>query len=194
MRIIAGTKRSLKLVSPKELVSRPILDRVKESVFNVLGKYNVLQKRRVADLFCGVGSMGLEALSRGAGEVCFVEKDPQIAKILNTNIEKCDFIGRSKVVCGDAFEMGAPVGSGRQCYSIIFVDPPYSLSQDVSGNSSLGRLLDKLTSLLTEDGIVVVRTHKATELLAAYGRLKVIERRRWGDTAVTILRTGAGDE
>lgn len=189
MRIIAGTKRGLKLTGPKGLVSRPILDRVKESVFNVLCKYNLLDGKKVADLFCGAGSMGLEALSRGAGEVSFVEKDPEIVKILKANIEKCGFTECSEVFCGDAF-----AGFGREGYSIIFVDPPYSLSQDVGGNSPLGRLLDKLACQLTEDGIVVVRTYKATELLAAYGRLKVIERRKWGNMAVTILRAGADDE
>ena len=108
MRIITGTKRGLKLAGPKGLVSRPILDRVKESVFNVISKYDLLDGKRVADLFCGAGSMGLEALSRGAGEVGFVEKDPEIVKILKANIEKCGFTERSEVFCGDAFAGGVP--------------------------------------------------------------------------------------
>ena len=75
MRIIAGTKRGMKLVSPETRVTRPITDRVKESLFNVLQNYDLLAGARVADLFCGVGSLGLEALSRGAAFVTFVERE-----------------------------------------------------------------------------------------------------------------------
>ena len=76
MRIIAGTKRGMKLLSPKGYeTTRPVTDRVKESLFNVLYNYDMPDDKIVADLFCGTGSFGLEALSRGAKEVTFVEKD-----------------------------------------------------------------------------------------------------------------------
>ena len=107
MRIIAGTKRGMKLLSPKTDVSRPITDRVKESLFNVLYKYGLPADKVVADLFCGVGSLGLEALSRGAEFVTFVEKDPKIVAILKKNIEKAGFAGESKVIRADAFKIGA---------------------------------------------------------------------------------------
>jgi 16S rRNA (guanine966-N2)-methyltransferase len=103
MRIIAGAKRGMKLLSPRTDVSRPITDRVKESLFNVLWNYGFPEDKIVADLFCGVGSLGLEALSRGAEFVTFVEKDPKIIATLKKNIEKAGFGSGSKVIRADAF-------------------------------------------------------------------------------------------
>ena len=92
MRIIAGAKRGMHLLGPKTEGSRPITDRVKESLFSVLYKYDLPDGAVVADLFCGVGSLGLEALSRGAKCVTFVEKDQRIIAVLKKNIEKAGFV------------------------------------------------------------------------------------------------------
>lgn len=188
MRIIAGTKRGMKLLSPKDETSRPYTDRVKESLFSVLYKYDLLEGRAVADVFSGVGSMGLEALSRGAEFALFVEKDPKIGSILKQNIEKAGFTTQSKVIRANAFKIGAPVDFEGQKYSIIFVDPPYRLSSDVGENSDLSRLLDLLPEQLADDGIVIIRTHKAVNLPDRFSRLKIIERRKWGNMAVNILQ------
>ena len=192
MRIIAGAKRGMKLLSPKAQVSRPITDRVKESLFSVLYKYDLPNGKRIADLFCGVGSLGLEALSRGAGFVTFVEKDPKIIAILEKNIEKAGYAGESKVIRANAFKIGAPLDFDQQKYDLIFVDPPYSATRDVQAGSPLGGLLTLLSEQVSPDGIVVVRTHKRTELLEQYGRLEIIDRRRWGTMAVTILKQASG--
>ncbi len=188
MRIIAGSKRGMKLLSPKGRDSRPITDRVKESLFSVLYKYDLPKDKVVADLFCGVGSLGLEALSRGAEFVTFVEQDPKVVTILNRNIEKAAFVKESKVITADAFRIGAPVDSDRHGYDLIFVDPPYACTEDVRVGSPLGRLLTSVSEQVVPEGFVVVRTRKRTELLEQYGRLDVIERRKWGTMAVTILQ------
>jgi len=188
MRIIAGAKRGMKLLSPKTQVSRPITDRVKESLFSVLYKYDLPNGKIVADLFCGVGSLGLEALSRGAEFVTFVEKDPKVIAILEKNIEKAGYAGESKVIRANAFKIGAPVNSDRQQYGLIFVDPPYSATRDVDVDSPLSGLLTLLGEQVAPDGIVAVRAHKHTELLEQYGQLKIIDRRQWGTMAVTILK------
>jgi 16S rRNA (guanine966-N2)-methyltransferase len=189
MRIIAGAKRGMKLLSPRTDVSRPITDRVKESLFSVLYKYDLPDGKMVADLFCGVGSLGLEALSRGAEFVTFVEKDLKIIATLKKNIEKAGFAGESKVIRADAFKIGAPVD--EQKYDLVFVDPPYSTTRETKEGSPLSKLLVLLTEQLSPDGIVVVRTEKRTELLEQYGQLEVIERRQWGTMAVTILQRPA---
>lgn len=186
MRIIAGSKRGMKLLSPKTGDSRPITDRVKESLFSVLYKYALPDGKRVADLFCGVGSLGLEALSRGAVVVTFVEKDPKIIAILEKNIEKAGFVKNSRVIRANVFKTGAPVN--EQNYDLIFVDPSYVDTRQTREGSSLSDLLNVLDGQLAADGIVVVRAHKRTELLDRYGRLKIIERRQWGTMAVTILQ------
>jgi len=205
MRIIAGSKRGMKLLSPKSDVSRPITDRVKESLFSILDKYDLPAVRRahgpersrrggkiVADLFSGVGSLGLESLSRAAAFVTFVEKEAKVIAILERNIEKSGFAGESKVIRADAFKVGAPVD--KQKYDLVFVDPPYSTTMKAKAGSPLSRLLDLLNGQLVAGGIVVVRTHKSTELLQQYGRLATLEQRQWGTMAVTILRQNNDDK
>jgi len=188
MRIIAGTKRGMGLLGPKTVASRPITDRVKESLFSVLYKYDLPSGAVVADLFCGVGSLGLEALSRGAGFVTFVEQDAKIIATLNKNIEKAGFVRESKVIRANAFKIGAPLNSEGQEYGLVFVDPPYAATSSVEAGSPLGRLLDVLGEQTAGDGIVIVRTGQHTSLLDRYGEFRVIERRRWGTMGVTILQ------
>ena len=192
MRIIAGAKRGMKLYSPKTQVSRPITDRVKESLFSVLYKYDLPGGKRIADLFSGVGSLGLEALSRGAVSVTFVEKDPKITATLKKNIEKSGFVKKSKVIKADAFNVGAPIN--EKGYDLVFVDPPYARTSDVGRDSPLSRLLDVLQQQVSPDGIVAVRTNERTELLDRYNEFQVIDRRKWGTMAVTILQREANDK
>jgi len=186
MRIIAGAKRGMKLYSPKTQGSRPITDRVKESLFNVLcNKYELPNGKIAADLFSGVGSMGLESLSRGAEFVTFVENDPKVIAVLQKNIERAGFVKESKVIRANAFKIGA-VGNEQKC-NLIFVDPPYADTSQTTEGSALGKLLILLGEQAAADGMVVVRTNQRSELLERYGRLEKIERREWGTMAVTIL-------
>jgi len=193
MRIIAGSNRGMKLFSPEGWDSRPITDRVKESLFNVLCKYNLPGDANVADLFCGVGSLGLEALSRGAKFVGFVERDRRIADVLRQNIAKAGFVEQSKVIIADAFKASVPAGAEGEKTDLVFVDPPYADSADVGVDSPLGRLLIRLSQELQKGSIVIVRSHEKTSLLNCYGGLETIERRRWGSMAVTIFSRRTDD-
>ena len=188
MRIIAGSKKGMKLFSPQTQSSRPITDRVKESLFSVLYKYDLPGGAIVADLFCGVGSLGLEALSRGAAFVSFVERDPKVVSTLKRNIEKAGFVEESKVIRADAFKIGAPIGSNGHKYDLVFVDPPYAETADISERSPLGHLLNVLQSQVMDQGVAAVRAHQNTALLDNYGQFQVIERRRWGTMTVAILQ------
>lgn len=178
----------MKLLSPKTDVSRPITDRVKESLFSVLYKYDLPDGKVVADIFSGVGSLGLEALSRGAEFVTFVEKDPEIIAILKKNIEKAGFLKKSKVIKADAFKIGAPVGGPK--YDLVFVDPPYVATRQAGDGSLLSKLLELLGGQSSSNAIVTVRTERSTELLGQYGQFEIIERRQWGTMAVGIFRRG----
>lgn len=186
MRIIAGDRRGMKLLSPTSDISRPITDRVKESLFNVLQKYNVPKGKVVADLFSGVGSLGLESISRGARFVTFVEKDRKIADILKKNIEKAGWAGCSKVIMADAFKISAPVAENK--FDLVFIDPPYAMSVQTGENSPLGKLLTILADRVTAEGFVIVRTHEDVRILDKYNRFSVIERRQWGTMTIAILK------
>ena len=175
------------MLSPTTRASRPITDRVKESLFSVLYRYDLPADAIVADLFCGVGSLGLESLSRGARFVTFVEKDPKIIATLNTNIEKAGFVQNSKVVRTDAFGIAPAIGTGEEDYDLVFVDPPYADSRNVRADSPLSGLLDLWVDQVAANGIIVVRTSKDVTLLDQYGQFAIAERREWGTMAVTIL-------
>ncbi|MBN2272021.1 MAG: RsmD family RNA methyltransferase [Sedimentisphaerales bacterium] len=192
MRIIAGAKRGMKLLSPKTCDSRPITDRAKESLFSVLYKYDLPAGAVVGDLFSGVGSLGLEALSRGAEFATFVERDRQTAAILEKNILKAGFVGESRVVRTDAFGFGAPEDYKAGRCNLVFVDPPYAATRNVGEGSALSGLMDVLGEQATDDAVIVVRVQQGRELLDRYGGFEVVERRKWGTMAVTILR-GRGE-
>jgi len=187
MRIIAGSKRGMKLLSPRGRNSRPITDRVKESLFSVLYNYGFPEGKVVGDLFSGVGSLGLEALSRGAAFATFVEKDPRIVTLLNRNIEKAGFAENSRVVTADAYNVAAPAFGAQGRCELVFVDPPYAQTQQFTEESALGRLLARLAEPSVPGAFVVVRTHNRTFLPEALGGLRTIERRQWGNMAVTLF-------
>ena len=196
MRIIAGSKRGMNLLPPKGMDTRPITDRVKESLFSVLYKYDVIPDGIVADVFAGTGSLGLEALSRGARWCTFIEKDRPTAAILDRNIEKAGFVGESKVISANAFAIGAGDASaniGSEQYDLVFVDPPFPMTYDSGPKSRLGGLLVLLCDQIKDGAIVTVRTNKRAMLDHAYGRLEVIDRRDWGKMAVTILQAQPRD-
>ena len=182
------------MLGPKSKDSRPITDRVKESLFSVLYKYDLPNGKLVADLFCGVGSLGLEALSRGAAFVTFVEQDRKLITILDRNMEKAAFVKQSKVIRADAFKIGAPVGFDEKKYDLVFVDPPYICTRDVQAGSLLSELLTSVSEQVAPESCVVVRTHRRTFLLDKYGHLQITERRQWGTTAVTILQKISNDK
>ncbi len=188
MRIIAGTKRGMKLLSPKGFDTRPITDRVKESLFNILYNYDMPQERIVADLFCGTGSLGLEALSRGAREATFIEKDARAAEVLKRNIAKAGFIAQSKVIRANALRVGAAQSPDPEKCELVFVDPPYKMTEDMGADSPVAGLFELVCEQGADDAIIVVRTHRRTSLLDEYSGLKVIDRRVWGTMAVTLLR------
>jgi len=189
MRIIAGSRRGMRLLSPKGDLSRPIIDRVKESLFSVLYKYDLPDGAVVADLFSGVGSLGLEALSRGAASVTFVEHDRTTAAILEKNIARAGFADQSAVVRTDAFVIGAPAGpAGR--YGLVFVDPPYARTRDAGPDSALAGLFELLDGQVADGAIAVVRTQDNVQVLDAYRSFGLLERRVWGTMAVALFAKG----
>ena len=184
MRIIGGEKRGLKLAEVGEGDARahlrPTTDRVRESIFNLLvnGTHgNPIPGARVLDLFAGTGALGLEALSRGAARVAFVDDGAAARALLRQNIEKMRAMGVTDVWRRDATRMGPCRSAG---YDLIFLDPPYG--------KGLGE--QALASCLAEGwiapGAMVVWEENAPPAVPA--PLEQIDQRSYGDTVVTLAR------
>ncbi len=182
------------MVGPKDRTTRPITDMVKESLFSILS--SVIEDAIVADLFCGTGSLGLEALSRGGRHVIFVDMDRDANKRLRQNIAHLEFEEESTVFSADAFRYGIPKLSKIKALeseadnigcNLAFVDPPFPLSRETGLNSKLGRLLTKISSQIHPGGKVIVRHEKRSSLLESYDRLKITDRRDYGSMAITFL-------
>lgn len=156
MRIIAGEFRRRILKTPKDdSVTRPITDRVKESLFGLLRGH--CEDAFVFDAFAGTGAIGLEAVSRGAAKCVFVEQNRDIAAILQSNIDMLNVGDRCRVVIGDALGPGALARAPRPL-TLAFFDPPYALVQDHIGFRRVMAQLRSTIDLLKPDGFAVLRT------------------------------------
>lgn len=155
MRIIAGEYRRRILHSPRGLTTRPIPDRVKESIFSMLGER--VRGAAVVDLFAGSGAIGLEALSRGAASCLFVERDRMAADTLERNIEMLGCGDRCRVVRGDAMGVSILARAPRPA-DLIFLDPPYPIIKQVPGWERMKQHAGELVKLLADDGFLLLRT------------------------------------
>jgi 16S rRNA (guanine966-N2)-methyltransferase len=124
MRVVAGELRGRKFDAPPGTDTRPTTDKVREAVFNALGSLDVVRDAVVVDLFAGSGGMGIEALSRGAAEVVFVERDRNASRVLHANLRALDLTSRSRVQHGDALA----VARGLRA-DLVIADPPYDFDQ-----------------------------------------------------------------
>jgi 16S rRNA (guanine(966)-N(2))-methyltransferase RsmD len=194
MRIIAGSKRGMKLFSPEGMDTRPITDRVKESVFDILYSKGYPADCIVADLFCGTGSMGLEALSRGAVWTTFFDKDYRVIEILKRNIAKADFAGQSKAVCANVLKVGAAPTPEHGLYDLVFVDPPYMMSENCEADSRIGKLMFLISQQVEDDGLVILRTHEQALAMERYDELTQIDIRSWGSMTVRFYRKNDGEK
>lgn len=187
MRIVGGTSRGLKLTDlgagDAAAHLRPTTDRVREAIFNLLingSGANPLPGARVLDLFAGTGALGLEALSRGAARVAFVDEGAKSRALLRSNIEKMRAMGVTDVWRRDATRLGPNRGAG---YDLIFLDPPYGMGL---GEAAMGSALE---GGWLAPGAVVVWEENTPPLLPA--PLVQTDQRRYGDTLVTLARMPA---
>lgn len=180
MRIIAGKARGTRLGSLKDLSLRPTLDRVRESLFNIL--MQELEGARVLDLFAGTGAIGIEALSREASRAVFVEPDPAARRLIRANLEKCRIPESQwtllEMTAHKAIELLESRGS---TFRFIYVDPPFEEDLYEATLQALGA-----SSLVAEDGRVVVEHFRKKDLAPNYGKLTLTDFRRLGDTVLSF--------
>lgn len=156
MRIISGEFRHRRLHSPPEgSITRPIPDRVKESVFNLLRGH--FEGVAMLDAFAGVGAIGLEAVSRGASTVVMVEKDRRVAEILERNARELGATDRVEIVVGDALGPGALARCPRPLH-LAFFDPPYEMVRDKLGYKRIKAQFEAAVQLLDPTGYAILRT------------------------------------
>lgn len=155
MRVIAGSARRLNLVTPKGYSTRPTSDKVKETLFNILAPY--LYDVRFLDLFAGSGGIGIEALSRGAKEAVFIEKDKGAVDCIKKNIVTTHFTDRTRVIPYDVLSSLYNLDNGVP-FDIIFMDPPYDMELEKQVLSILSS-----SSLINEDTIIIVEASVETD-------------------------------
>ncbi|RKU26253.1 16S rRNA (guanine(966)-N(2))-methyltransferase RsmD [Candidatus Poribacteria bacterium] len=185
MRIIAGKYKGRRLTSPKGMNVRPTSDRVKESVFSIIQKHIV--DANFLDLCSGTGNIGIEALSRGAKQVTFLDRNPVSLKLLRQNLKICGielYDTQVKVIAKDLYKGIKTLQNQLETFELIYFDPPYDA--DIY-NQCLTQISD--TKLLNEAGILLIEHHKKTILPTEIGLLTHEEQRQYGDTCVSLFRS-----
>ncbi len=204
MRVVTGEAKGKKLKSPKTIGTRPIMDRVKTALFDILAPE--VQGVRFLDLFAGTGAVGIEALSRGAARATFIEMNPQIVKLIRENLQITGLGDRAETIHADSFKflqlhqptqprardqerrisIPAPTNGQPRVYDIIYVAPP---QYEEMAARALG-LLDS-SSLPARDGLIIIQVHpKEREGVAAVVCQNFILRdeRRYGSTLLMFYR------
>lgn len=181
MRITGGSARGRKLTSPRSDRIRPTCDRVREALFNIVGQRIV--GSRVLDLFAGTGAIGVEALSRGAASVLFVDQSPAAGRLIETNLRAClvqpraAFLALDLATVPHLHALQAAVAAGR--FDLAIMDPPYqkNLAQRVLA-------MVEEADILAEGGLMVVEEHRSVALPEAVASLALIDHRRYGETGL----------
>lgn len=181
MRISAGEHRGRRLQSPKGLRTRPTSDLLRQAIFNVVGAH--VQGARVLDLFAGTGALGLEALSRGAAEATFVERDRAALVSLRGNLVSLGVSTRTRILAQDALTAVAGLARAGERFDCVLLDPPYVGD---SARHSVETLAPG--DILSENAVLVVQAFHKTELPERVGTLSRAWQRRYGETRLTLYR------
>lgn len=194
MRVIAGTFRGRRLTAPKgNRLVRPTTDRVKESVFSILREQVV--DANFLDLCAGTGSIGVEALSRGAKHVTFLDRDPRCIAIIERNLDVCGLTTESDtryyLLCRDILKGIAYLHKREVVFDVIYFDPPYGTGLEDSSQRSIELYTSSLvllaeTTLLANSGTLLVEHAKQVVLHDTVGNLSRNRQARYGDTVVSF--------
>jgi 16S rRNA (guanine966-N2)-methyltransferase len=189
MRVIGGKFRSRQLSAPRGLATRPTSDRLRETLFNVLATR--VEDATFADLYAGSGAVGIEALSRGARMVYFVDQAAPAVAAIRSNLAALDIRSGFKIESRSvsaALRFIAEPGPRERC-AIVFMDPPYAASEDYT--QSLTVIGQYASSLLTPDGIVVAEHSRKMPLAERYGPLERYRVLEQGDASLSFFRLAA---
>lgn len=180
MRIVGGRFRGRKLVAPADRRIRPTADRVRESLFDMLASRQAIESLRVIDLFAGTGALGLEAASRGASFVLFVENSAASRGVIRENIEALGLGGTARIFRRDATSLGQ--AGTMDCFDVAFADPPYgkNLGERAALALARGKWLRPGATLVLEEAAANAPRHLPD--------FELEDQRRYGDTTIGFFR------
>jgi 16S rRNA (guanine(966)-N(2))-methyltransferase RsmD len=183
MRIISGISKGRRLATPKGQAIRPTSDRVKESIFNILG--GEVEGKVVLDLFAGTGNLGIEALSRGAKKALFVEKGKEALKLIQQNLSQSGMNGRSEIIPKNVIRAIGILEQRGESFDLILMDPPY-------GKGLIQKTLMELhLNRIYHEGSLLVIEHDWREPIpATVEGWTLLRQRRIGDTVISFLTPG----
>ena len=184
MRIISGFFKGKKILEPKDKKTRPLKDLTKESIFNIIShsnKFKVnIENSIILDLFAGIGSFGIECLSRGAKKVVFIENYLKVLFILKKNLKNLNFIENYEILETDSYKIDT-LKKLEYAFDIIFLDPPYR-------DKKVAELLQniKTTKILKNSGIIILHRHKNEKNEIPVG-IKILEEKKYGISKIFFL-------
>ena len=184
MRVIAGKYRSRRLKGPGNLRLRPTSDRLRETLFNVLGPS--VEDSLFVDLYAGTGAIGIEAISRGARETIFIESHAACVQLVRQNIEALGIRRGVEVIEADAVKGLKNLASRHLVADFIFLDPPYEGEEQLRGLEFLDE-----SHLVAPYGLVIVEHHRSMELPERFDRLECTRLLEQGDAAFSFYRLAA---
>ena len=187
MRIVAGSAKGRVLAAPKsDDVIRPTADRVRETLFNVLGQR--CDGLTVLDLFAGTGALGLEAVSRGAIKAVLVDRGPEALELCRQNVAALKFGDRVEILKASALEGIASLGKKKAVFELVFSDPPYALNAGVSVLEAL-----QAAKIVSDGGVAVIEHGKDEQLPERVGDFVRMDERDFGTAIVTMFRLTPSD-
>ncbi|WHQ46465.1 MAG: 16S rRNA (guanine(966)-N(2))-methyltransferase RsmD [Candidatus Midichloria sp.] len=191
MRILAGKYKNRKLITATKNIKleakkiRPTTEKLRIAAFNILRNFfggehvSVLKDKKVLDLCCGIGSFGIEALSRGASLVTFIDNYYQHLEIVKLNLEKLNCIPNSKVIFANAQNLGV----GSEVYDLIYIDPPYKLNV-------LNKIIESLQKKrwIDKNSLIIVESSKKEVSEKVDDKLTLIDKREYGNSSMSFYR------
>jgi len=188
MRIIGGIYKGINLYTPQDADVRPALARMKNSLFNILmGRF---EGKTVLDLFAGTGSLGFEAISRGAKTCLFVENNHSCFDSIQKNISKLRLENVARVLFTDAFDIISYAMKNDEKFDYIFIDPPYRYYDEKPLKEKILKLIDDLAekNIITKNGMVIVE-HRARQIKGdEFNNLAVVDSRDYGQTSLSFFK------
>ena len=180
MRIIGGELKSRKINYPKSRLTRPMTDRTKETLFNILG--GLVEGKHVLDLYAGSGSLGLESLSRGALDATFVDRADWSSRVIKKNAEALELSDKAEIIEGDVLRTIDKLGKKERLFSLIFVDPPFQ-------QGLVKKTLLKLdqSGIVLPFGQVIVGHTRQEELPESLATLKLARTKKIGQACLSFL-------